>query len=98
MEYHSGSNKRRPPLGSIERFRAAVGMLTRGNKTASAKGTAAFASAKRKKELGKGKIAKVMHEFGGGELHSGSDRGPIVKDRKQAIAIALSEQRRANRA
>jgi hypothetical protein len=37
------------------------------------------------------KVRKVMHEFKEGELHSGSKSGPIVKDRKQAIAIALSE-------
>jgi len=32
-----------------------------------------------------------MHKFKKGELHSGSKHGPKVKDRKQAIAIALSE-------
>jgi hypothetical protein len=37
------------------------------------------------------KIGKVMHEFKEGELHSGSKKGPIVTDRDQAIAIALSE-------
>ena len=36
------------------------------------------------------KVAKVMHEFKGGGLHSGKG-GPIVKNRKQAIAIAMSE-------
>ncbi len=35
----------------------------------------------------------VMHEFKGGQLHSGSKSGPVVKSRKQAIAIGLSEQR-----
>lgn len=37
------------------------------------------------------KVAKVMHEFKGGKLHSGSKKGPVVKSRKQAIAIAMSE-------
>jgi len=37
------------------------------------------------------KVAKVMHEWKAGRLHSGSKKGPIVKDQKQAIAIALSE-------
>jgi hypothetical protein len=37
------------------------------------------------------KTAKVMREYGKGELHSGSKEGPVVKSRKQAIAIALSE-------
>jgi ribosomal protein L21E len=36
------------------------------------------------------KIAEVMHEFKEGELHSGKS-GVIVTNRKQAIAIALSE-------
>ena len=42
----------------------------------------------------KAKIAKVMHEFKEGELHSGSKRGPKVTYAKQAMAIALSEARR----
>jgi uncharacterized membrane protein len=37
------------------------------------------------------KVTKVMHEFKDHELHSGSKKGPVVKKRKQAIAIALSE-------
>jgi hypothetical protein len=37
------------------------------------------------------KTAKVMDEYGKGELHSGSKKGPVVTSRKQAIAIALSE-------
>jgi len=39
----------------------------------------------------KTKEEKVMHEYKMGELHSGSKEGPVVKSRKQAIAIALSE-------
>jgi hypothetical protein len=42
------------------------------------------------------KVGKVMHEFKHGELHSGSKKGPKVANRKQAIAIALSEQRKAD--
>ena len=38
-----------------------------------------------------------MGEFKRGTLHSGSKKGPKVKSRKQAVAIALSEQRRAKR-
>lgn len=41
------------------------------------------------------KIRKVMHEYKEHELHSGSKKGPVVKNRKQALAIALSEKRRA---
>jgi hypothetical protein len=40
------------------------------------------------------KIKTVMHEFGKGELHSGSQTGPKVTSRKQAEAIAISEARR----
>lgn len=32
-----------------------------------------------------------MSEYKSGKLHSGSKKGPIVKSRKQAVAIALSE-------
>lgn len=39
----------------------------------------------------KSKVKKVMHEFKEGELHSGSKKGPMVKSRKQAIAISLNE-------
>lgn len=41
------------------------------------------------------KVKKVMKEFKAGKLHSGSKKGPIVSNPKQAIAIALSEQRKA---
>lgn len=37
------------------------------------------------------KIEKVMKEYKKGKLRSGSKKGPKVKSRKQAIAIALSE-------
>jgi len=36
---------------------------------------------------------EVMHKFKHGNLHSGSKKGPVVKNRKQAIAIMLSEKR-----
>jgi len=36
------------------------------------------------------KIGKVMREFKSGKLHSGK-KGPVVKNPKQAVAIALSE-------
>lgn len=42
-------------------------------------------------------IRKTMEEYKGGALHSGSKTGPVVKNRKQAIAIGLSEQRRAKK-
>ncbi len=42
-----------------------------------------------KKSKAAKKVAKVMTEFGKGELHSGKG-GPVVKSQKQAVAIALS--------
>ena len=47
--------------------------------------------AAKKKTAAQKKVAKVMREYGKGELHSGSKKGPVVKSRKQAIAIAMSE-------
>jgi hypothetical protein len=44
-----------------------------------------------KKATGAKKVGKVMHEYKTGTLHSGSKSGPMVKSRKQAVAIALSE-------
>lgn len=43
------------------------------------------------------KVATVMREYKAGKLHSGSKKGPVVKSRKQAVAIAMSEARRMNR-
>lgn len=52
------------------------------------------AGAKKRRKLGsKDKIHAVMGEFKRGTLHSGS--GGKVRSRKQAIAIALSEARKA---
>jgi hypothetical protein len=40
------------------------------------------------------KVRQVMGEFKRGELHSGSKKGPAVRHRKQAVAIALSQARK----
>ena len=42
------------------------------------------------------KVEKVMREYKGGTLHSGKDpkgpkKAPVVKSKKQAVAIAMSE-------
>ena len=39
------------------------------------------------------KMDKVYKEYGEGKLHSGSKKGPVVKNIKQASAIAISEAR-----
>ena len=40
------------------------------------------------------KMKKVMKEFSSGKLHSGSKKGPVVKSKDQALAIAYSEARK----
>jgi hypothetical protein len=40
-------------------------------------------------------VKKTMQEFAAGMLRSGSKTGPPVTKRKQAVAIALNEQRKA---
>lgn len=47
------------------------------------------------KSRGKDKVEKVMKEFSEKKLHSSSKKGPLVTNRKQAIAISLSEARAA---
>jgi len=39
----------------------------------------------------KARIHAELHKFKHGTLHSGSKKGPLVKGRDQAIAIAMSE-------
>jgi hypothetical protein len=43
----------------------------------------------------KTKVKKVMKEFEEGKLHSGSKKGPVVKDKNQALAIGYSEARKS---
>jgi len=41
------------------------------------------------------KVSKVMEEYKDDKLHSGSKKGTLVENKKQALAIALSEARKA---
>ena len=43
------------------------------------------------KKLKKKVMKREMDKFKQGKLHSGSKKGPIVENPKQAIAISLSE-------
>lgn len=51
----------------------------------------------RKKTLSKArkkpstKVGEVLKEYKVGKLHSGSKKGPVVKSKKQALAIALNQ-------
>ena len=45
----------------------------------------------------KKKVVKVMREFKNQELHSGSEKGPVVKNPKQAVAIALNSARKSKK-
>jgi len=49
----------------------------------------------RESEPQKETVERVMHEFKHGELRSGTS-GPKVKNRKRAVAIALSEAGASN--
>jgi len=51
----------------------------------------------KKMPKGKKKMKKVLKEFSSGELHSGSKKGPVVKDKSQALAIGYSEARKAKK-
>ena len=49
---------------------------------------------KKESKKAESKVKKVMHEYKEGTLHSGSKKGPVVENPKQAIAIGLSEARK----
>lgn len=48
----------------------------------------------KKKAKMQAKVGKVMREWKAGTLHSGKG-GPVVKSKEQAIAIGMSEARKA---
>ena len=48
----------------------------------------------KKSSTAKSKIKTTMGEFKRHKLHSGSKKGPLVRSKKQAIAISLSQARK----
>lgn len=38
--------------------------------------------------------SEVFKKFASGKLHSGSKKGPVVTNRKQAVAIKISEEKK----
>ena len=66
------------------------------SKAAKAKHERAEGPKERMKEYGSKKVGKVMSEFKAGTLHSGKG-GPVVKSKKQAVAIAMSEAKKASK-
>ncbi len=46
------------------------------------------------KDAAQQKVKKVLKEFNTGSLRSGSKKGPHVTNRRQAVAIALSEAKK----
>jgi hypothetical protein len=80
--------------------RSGIGKLHKGERVISARTKSVLGSKSKKKATPKGKkakskVAKTMHEWGQGTLHGGSKKGPVVKNQKQAVAIALSQARKA---
>lgn len=47
------------------------------------------------KSLSKSSVEDTMHEFKEGTLHSGSESGPKVTDKDQAVAIALNQNKKS---
>jgi hypothetical protein len=73
--------------GMVKKNKPAVKKMAEGGAATANKGMS-------KKQTAK--VSKVMKEFKEGTLHSGK-KGPVVKDKGQAIAIALSQARRAKK-
>src|SRR5580692_3589065 len=77
--------------------RGGAGKLHKGERVIPAKFSKAKAVLGGKKKpspkgpKAKAKIKKTMDEWKSGTLHSGSKKGPVVTNQKQAVAIAISQ-------
>ena len=90
--YKAGGHVKPQPKQDGHVVKKASGGALVGPPTAVAPGHVA---AKKGGKVSEAKIGKVMTEFKEGKLHSGSKKGPEVTNPKQAIAIAISESRKA---
>lgn len=98
MEMKKKLNKKRSSARVIKHLRGDMKMfkkeasedreLIRSLKPKKKQGASKKKQAKPKRAA---KVRKVMKEFKAGMLHSGSKKGPLVSNPKQAIAIGLSE-------
>jgi hypothetical protein len=83
--------RERMPSSEMEELKEIYRMPMQGSEGA-AQGAVGEAVGRKKGGMTKAqkKVGSVMREFKAGKLHSGK-KGPVVKNPKQAIAIALSE-------
>ena len=89
MATEKAANKKAPAKTTPARKTAATGKHAKhsaGTKAAARKYSPAASA----------QVGKELHEMHEGKLHSGHN-GPVVTNPKQAIAIALSEARRAGK-
>ena len=84
------SSSRVKSAGGKHRVRVAKAAFDQGQSQESTAKVIDFAT-KASKNGRDGQIASVMRQYKGSSLHSGRPTGKIVTDRRQALAIALSE-------
>lgn len=100
-----GGGLRKPTITYTKRFKeggevkmASGGYYKKGGACGDVKmASGGYYSKGGKATAGDKKMSKVMGEFKAGELHSGSKKGPAVTSKKQAVAIAMSEARKASK-